>query len=120
MQADGRAEERLGVPAVVSENREGWLASGHVARIVPLEEADESWIYCAIASDLVQAQISSLACGSMVDALYEDDLAKVILPPRTSSLEGNSVSKAWSLFSQCEALEKKAYSEIEEALTTRT
>jgi hypothetical protein len=35
----------------------------------------------ALATDHVQAQIKALACGSVVDAIYEPDLEQVIVPP---------------------------------------
>lgn len=93
-QADGRAEESLGYPSVVTEDRDGWFASGHVGRLVPGDPRDTGWLWAAMASDAVQAQVASLACGSVVDALYPDDLANVVLPPR-DCVAGDSVSDAW-------------------------
>jgi hypothetical protein len=45
--ADGRAEEGLGLPALVTSNRDGWLASGHVGRIIPKEGVSSGWLWLA-------------------------------------------------------------------------
>ncbi len=37
-QADGRAEESLGYPSLVTSERDGWFASGHVGRVIPESE----------------------------------------------------------------------------------
>ena len=94
-QADGRAEESLGYPSVVLEERADWFASGHVGRAVPKDEGDTGWIWAAMASGIVQQQIAALACGSVVDALYEGDLAGVVLPPR-EMVDSGGAQAAWN------------------------
>lgn len=94
-QADGRAEESLGYPSVVTEERDGWFASGHVGRIIPHDLNDTGWLWAAIASNSVQRQIESLACGSVVDALYPGDLQGVVLPPR-HLVNSEQVNQAWT------------------------
>src|SRR2546422_6560736 len=37
-QADGRFEEALGFPVMVTSDRDGWLASGHVGRLESLAD----------------------------------------------------------------------------------
>lgn len=93
-QADGRAEESLGYPSVVTAEREGWFASGHVGRVIPLNPDDSGWLWAAIASQAVQQQIAAQACGSVVDALYPELLESVVLP-RRDLVDSDAVNAAW-------------------------
>lgn len=93
-QADGRAEESLGYPSVVTSERDGWFASGHVGRVIPNDLEDSGWLWAAIASDIVQDQIAALACGSVVDALYPETLRGIVLPPR-ELVDSVAVNRAW-------------------------
>jgi hypothetical protein len=117
-QADGRAEERLGFPIMVTSERNGWLASGHVARLIPHKDEDAGWLWSAMASLAVQEQIAALACGSVVDALYEDDLKGVVIPPR-SAANSESVREAWEMFAEAKRLESKAIGRVQEAISQR-
>ena len=118
-QADGRAEERLGFPIMVTSERDGWLASGHVARLIPHKDEDAGWLWSAMASRAVQEQIAALACGSVVDALYEDDLKRVVIPPR-SATNSESVREAWEMFAEAKRLEASAIGRIEKEISQRT
>lgn len=93
-QADGRAEESLGYPSVVLEERADWFASGHVGRAIPKVDGHTGWIWASMASDIVQQQIAALACGSVVDALYESDLEKVLIPP-LDAVDAKAAQNAW-------------------------
>lgn len=115
-QADGRAEESLGYPALVTKERDGWLASGHVGRAKPKDEADAGWIWAAMASDAVRQQISALACGSVVDALYPEDLKSVVLPPR-ELVDSKAVIQAWAGFSVAAVKAAQARQLVETALS---
>ncbi|MGH7745683.1 MAG: hypothetical protein ACREQ5_12975 [Candidatus Dormibacteria bacterium] len=115
-QADGRAEERLGYPVIVTSERSGWLASGHVARVAPMDGIEVGWIWTAIASKLVQRQMAGLACGSVVDALYEDDLRNLVLPLLPPA-EGPCVATAWEMFAESNALEAVATGRIESEIS---
>jgi len=106
-QADGRAGEGLGTPVLVTEDRAGWLGSGHVGRVIPNAPEDSGWLWAAIASSQVQNQIAALACGSVVDALYPADLENVLLPPR-EFVDGDSVMEAWGSFARATELEARA------------
>lgn len=114
-QADGRAEESLGYPCVITPERDGWLSSGHVGRAAPKSEKDAGWLWAAIASDAVQDQIAALACGSVVDALYPEDLASVVLPPR-ELVDSAAVNIAWQDFSEAAQKAAKARQMIESEL----
>lgn len=119
LQADGRAEERLGVPVMIEPARAGWLASGHVGRLVPRRGIDPAWLYVAMASTQVQTQIKALACGSVVDALYEDDLRQVVLPA-PGGVDSRGVMSAWERFSKASLAHERAVILIEEELTRLT
>lgn len=114
-QADGRAEESLGYPCMVTAERDGWFASGHVARATPKSDDDSGWLWAAIASDAVQEQIAALACGSVVDALYPEDLVSVVLPPR-HLVDSAAVEAAWQGFADAAAKMAKARQTVEAAL----
>lgn len=114
-QADGRAEESLGQPVMVTAERDGWLASGHVGRIIPNSPGDAGWIWAAMASPAVRKQMSAAACGSVVDALYEPDIENVILPPR-DLVDSAAVTQAWNEFEYSNRLVKTAAASFEAAL----
>ncbi|SMF45154.1 hypothetical protein L603_002300000550 [Cellulosimicrobium cellulans J34] len=94
-QADGRAEESLGYPSVVLEERADWFASGHVGRAIPKDGDHTGWIWASMASNIVQRQIEALACGSVVDALYEADLEKILIPP-FDAVDAQVAQAAWN------------------------
>lgn len=113
-QADGRAEESLGQPVLVTEDRDGWLASGHAGRVEPNVPSDAGWIWASMASRFVREQVAAMACGSVVDALYPADLENLVLPDR-SLVDSARVSQAWSDFDSANALMSQAISQIETA-----
>ena len=114
-QADGRAEDALGEPVVVTSDRDGWLASEHVGRIIKKSGVDGGWLYLAVRSWPAQVQIKSLACGSLVDKSYPWDMESVILPPR-DSVDGQSVQGAWEKFALAQRAEDEAKFLIEQSL----
>lgn len=114
-QADGRAEESLGYPSVITADRDGWYSSGHVGRVMPSDEADTGWLWAAIASNAVQDQIAALASGSVVDALYPEDLEGVVLPPR-GTVDSRAVNQAWQDLASAAAAAQRASDLIETAL----
>jgi hypothetical protein len=118
-QADGRSEERLGVPVLIEPGRNEWLASGHVGRFIPRQGVDAGWLYAACATQQVQLQIKALACGSVVDALYEDDLKQVVLPP-PGGVDGKAVMTSWRKFTWASEVQAEAESCIEGELDRLT
>lgn len=117
--ADGRAEERLGVPVIIEPHRSGWLASGHVARILPKKGVDPGWLWTAFAATQVQLQLKTLACGSVVDAIYPEDAESVVLPP-PDNVDRHHILDAWGKFSQASALEARAVTAVEDELARIT
>ena len=114
-QADGRAGEGLGTPVLITSDRDGWLGSGHVGRVIPNDLSDSGWLWAAIASSQVQSQIAAFACGSVVDALYPEDLERILLPPR-ESVDSQAVIDAWGKFAQASEREAKVVQLLADSL----
>lgn len=106
-QADGRAEESLGYPSMALGERVGWLASGHVGRFIPRDIKNAGWLWAATACDVVQEQIASSACGSVVDSVYPEPLETIVLP-KMSDEESGKVLAAWKMMAEAEKLENRA------------
>ncbi|MCM1224369.1 MAG: restriction endonuclease subunit S [Lachnospiraceae bacterium] len=109
--ADGRVEGRLGTPVMITKNRNGWYASGHIGRIIAHKGVKNGYLYLALTHPVVQAQLSALACGSVVDAVYPEDVKKIILP-FCIDFPYDEVERAWYLFDEAEKLEIKACDEL--------
>jgi len=118
-QADGRAEETLGVPAVVTKDRDGWLASGHVGRCCPKSGVDSGQVFLAIRAWSSRLQIRSLACGSVVDATYPDDLERVVVPPLVDDRTASQAMVAWEELATAQTLENDVTQMIEEQLASQ-
>jgi hypothetical protein len=114
--ADGRAEENLADCALVTRDREGWAASGHVHRVSPRPGIHPGLVYLACSCAPVQAQLKALATGSVVDALNEADVSSVTVPYSDSASArqlGEAAVKAWGLFAEASASEEEAIAALE-------
>ncbi len=114
--ADGRAEENLADCALVTEDRAGWAASGHVHRVTPRSGINAGLVYLACSCAPVQSQLKALATGSVVDALSDEDVASVVVPYDTSleSLRlGEAAERAWQLFADASKAEENAIAALE-------
>jgi len=116
-QAEGRAEETLGLPIVVSPDRRGWFANNHVGRLVPKAGVSGGWLYTALRTPHCQTQIKSLASGSVVDSTFPSDMETVILPPTAPGFEWSRVDEAWRDFAQVSNLENKSVRLLEKHLS---
>ncbi len=118
--ADGRAEENLADCGVVTRDRAGWAASGHVIRIIPQPGIHVGLLYLACTCQPVQAQMKALATGSVVDALSEDDVSDVLLLYPGDSEWGRNLAKqvvdAWNRFVDANSLEDSAIKLLESYL----
>lgn len=112
-QADGRAEEALGLPVMITSDRDGWLANDHVGRIVKNSDVDLGWFFLAVKSWVAQIQIKSFASGSVVDSTFPSDMESVILPP-PRNCEG--IQAMWERFADAQRLEDEAVSLVEQSL----
>ena len=76
--ADGRAEEELGTPVLITTDRDGWLGSGHIGRVIPHPTTDVGWLFLALRTNHAQMQLKARASGSVVDSTFADDMREVI------------------------------------------
>lgn len=118
-QADGRVEKGLGTPSFITSDRNGWLASGHVGRLIPKPHINPGWLYLAVKIRHSQLQIKAMASGSVVDSTFEEDMANVILPPQYS-VDGNKVCEMWELFVEARQKEDQAIRMVEEKIEELT
>lgn len=119
--ADGRVEENLADCVMVADDRNGWAASGHVHRVRPKPGINPGLIYLGCSCAPVQAQLKSLATGSVVDALSEGDVGSVVIPyddgPATLEL-GEEAVRGWKLFSEASECERRATEALEAEFRT--
>ena len=116
--AEGRAEDRISQPALITGDRADWLANNHVMRVRPRDGVNRGWLYLCFASWQVQAQVKATACGSVVDAVSPGDLDEVILPP-TDDARGDSAYECWKDFSEAGRIETDTIRQLEEAMLER-
>lgn len=114
-QADGRAEESLGLPVMITSDRDGWLASGHVGRLISKKGVDGGWLYLAVRNRAAQIQLKSFASGSVVDSTFPWDMENVMLPPR-DSVDGKAIRGAWEKFARAQHSENEALALVEYSL----
>jgi hypothetical protein len=105
--ADGRVEGRLGTPVLITDSRDGWFASGHVGRIEAHADIHPGYLYLAFSHPIVQAQLSAVACGSVVDAVYPEDVEKFIVPPHVE-FNYDRVTTAWAMIDKADSLRNEA------------
>ncbi|MFE7869483.1 hypothetical protein ACFUYE_03950 [Micromonospora humida] len=113
--AEGRAEERIAQPALITGERAGWLANNHVMRVRPLPGVNAGWLYLAFAVPQVQAQVKACSSGSVVDAVSPSDLSRVVLPP-VDEERGAAALKCWRDFGAANHLEDRAIATLEAAI----
>lgn len=95
--------------------RVGWLASGHVGRFVPHDIKDAGWLWAATVCDVVQEQIASSACGSVVDSVYPEPLETMVLPTMSDE-ESKRVLEAWQVMAKAEELENRAIKLVDDEM----
>jgi hypothetical protein len=78
--AVGRSEGRQAWPALVTVDRDGWLASNDVMRLIPREGVGPGAVWLGVATPQVQAQIEALSFGSVVDHMNPWDVEAVLVP----------------------------------------
>jgi hypothetical protein len=110
--ADGRAEEALGTPALVTSDRSGWLASGHVGRVIPRDGVESGWLYVALRTRVAQVQLKAAASGSVVDSTFPPDMERVLLP-LAAGMDFTPVRMAWGKFVEAKVAERASRDVIE-------
>jgi type I restriction enzyme S subunit len=119
--ADGRAEENLADCVLVTEERDGWGASGHVHRVLPREGVNPGLLYLACSCAPVQSQLKAMSTGSVVDALSTTDVGSVVVPfekSATANAIGDKAQHAWGLFAESAIAEAEAIELLERAFAT--
>lgn len=116
--AEGRAEERIAQPALITGERASWLANNHVMRVRPRPGVNPGWLYLAFAIPQVQAQVKACSCGSVVDAVNPVDLNRVLLPPVDNGL-GDRAMECWRDFAVASEEEATAIATVERAIQDR-
>jgi hypothetical protein len=109
----------LGTPAFITKDREGWLASGHVGRVIAKPEVGAGWLFLALKTSHAQMQLKARASGSVVDSTFAEDMGEVILPPPLD-VDGAKVVQLWEDFREAQSLEEQASAMIDDALAQYT
>jgi hypothetical protein len=118
-QADGRAEETLGLPVMITSDRDNWLASGHVGRVIAKNGVNPGWLCTALRTPHCQIQIKALASGSVVDSTFPEDMESVILPPKVEGIKWSQATDSWNAFALVTDLESKAIRLLQQKLVQR-
>lgn len=114
--SDGRAEEALGTPVIVTRDKAGWLASNMVGRVIPKASVDVGWLYAALKSSHCQMQLKSFASGSVVDHTYPVDMERVILPAK-GGFDGTNIKKAWRMLGAAQEAEDETVHHLDQILS---
>jgi hypothetical protein len=96
--AVGRSEGRQGTPALITEDRNGWLASNDVMRLTPRSGVSPAGLWLAIVAGQTRLQINALSFGSVVDHMNPWDVEDLLLPPVDAGLIAEA-ERAWHDFS---------------------
>lgn len=116
--ARGRAEERIALPALITEDRANWLASHNVMRVHPRRGVNPGWLYLCFSTPHVQMQVKGTAFGSVVDVIDPANLNEVVLPPIDEVL-GDAAHQCWKDFDEANRLETATVNRLEHEMLAR-
>lgn len=116
--ARGRAEERISLPALITDDRAAWLASHNVMRVRPKANVSPGWLYLCFSTDHVQRQVKASAFGSVVDVVDPVNLNEVVLPPMDEDL-GHEAYECWQKFAEASRVEADVIDRLENAMLSR-
>lgn len=117
--AVGRAEGRQAWPSMVTSDRDGWLASNDVMRLVPRPGVRPGAVWLAVAMPQVQRQIKALSFGSVIDHMNPWDVEDVLVPLVEDGL-ATAVESAWGKLARASALADSAVALLEQELVSVT
>ncbi|WP_448620065.1 hypothetical protein [Geodermatophilus sp. URMC 65] len=92
--AVGRSEGRQAWPALVTADRDGWLASNDVMRLVPKPDQRPGALWLGVAAPRTQVQIKALSFGSVVDHMNPWDVQQIAIPAVSDDV-ATVVESAW-------------------------
>lgn len=106
----------IGYVSYVSDYLNGWAASQHVTRIVPIQERLlPGYLYTFMKTEYAQSQIMNLIYGSVVDTIRESQLETILIPLGNQKIQQkihNKVDQAFRLRDDANALEHDAQEEL--------
>lgn len=102
----------IGYASYVSDYINGWAASQHVTRIVPMQERLlPGYLYAFMKTEYAQSQLMNLIYGSVVDTVRESQLETILIPLGTRHMQQAihlKVEQAFQLRDDANALERDA------------
>lgn len=113
--AVGRSEGRQGTPALITDDRDGWLASNDVMRLTPQAGVSPAALWLAIAAGQTRLQINALSFGSVVDHMNPWDVEDLWIPAVESDLVAEA-EQAWREFSVASSTLAASVASLEAAL----
>ncbi|MET8230815.1 hypothetical protein ABZS77_09080 [Micromonospora sp. NPDC005298] len=97
--AVGRSEGRQGTVALVTVDRDGWLASNDVMRLNPRPGVRPGALWLALAARQTRMQINALSFGSVIDHMNPWDVESLFVP-RVEEADALEAEAGWRAFSQ--------------------
>ena len=70
----------VGNVAFVTKDIDGWTVSQHAIRVIAQDEIDLGMMYCYFQSSLGQFLLKRSKSGSVIDSIYEQDVASLPIP----------------------------------------
>lgn len=97
--ADGRAQGAQGSASLISEDRNGWLASDHVMRLRPREGVLPGAVWLSISTRQARLQFNATSFGSVIDETRPEDVRRIYVPAVPDQL-ALQAEEAWTAFAQ--------------------
>jgi len=113
--AAGRSGGRIGQPALVRADRDGWLASNDVMRLFPHDTTHSGALWLAIALPQTQVQIKGLSYGSVIDHMNPWDVEALRVPPVPRDIADRALT-AWVDFAASSEALRSASDHIEQGI----
>ena len=113
--AVGRSEGRQAWPALIGEDRDGWLASNDVMRLSPRDGVRPGAVWLGVVAARTQIQIKALSFGSVVDHMNPWDVEAVRVPA-VLHRAATAVEEAWGKLSHSTVVIETANRMVDEAL----
>lgn len=113
--AVGRSEGRQGIPALVTAERNGWLASNDVMRLRPRPGVAPGAVWLAVAARQSRLQINALSFGSVIDHMNPWDVEAIHVPVVPADLAA-AAEAGWAAFSRAAQAATSVVAALNEAV----